>query len=173
MVDDGPGQAREGVRRIPRAAHPAAPVVALTVSGVLVLIGTFLPWVGSGDASRSSYRLLGVLDRLEVTPDGAIAALVRWWPVVPLLVTAAIVLSWWGFHRGAATLALAAALYAGGVAVAIGWVAGGTGIDAGLGVVVCAAASVLLLLAGAWVWVRIATDRDVRAPHEARPAGRS
>lgn len=173
MVDDGPGQAGEGVRRIPRVAHPAAPVVVLTVSGVLVMIGTFMPWVGSGDSSRSSYRLLGVLDRLEVTPDGVIATLVRWWPMVPLLVTAAIVLAWWGAHRSAATLAPVAALYAGGVAVAIRWVAGDTGIDAGFGVVLCAAASVALLLSGAWMWVRIATGRDVRAPHEARPVDRS
>jgi hypothetical protein len=83
------------------------------------------------------------------------------------------VLAWWGAHRSAATVAPVAALYAGGVAVAIRWVAGDTGIEAGFGVGLCAVASLAMLLAGAWMWVRIATGRGVRAPHEGRPADRS
>ena len=173
MMDERPGPAGVRARLGSRLAHPSAPVILVTVAGIVVLIGTFLPWVGQGRGARSSYQLFGVLDRLDVAPDGVVAALVRWWPLVPSLVTASVVLAWWGAHRSAATLALVAATYAGGVAFAIGWFADGTGIQAGAGVVLCAAAGVALLCGGVWMWLRIATGRDVRAPHEARRADRS
>lgn len=90
----------------------------------VVLVGSFLPWLASGSASRSSYDLLGIIDRLGFSPDGAMGWAVRLWPLMPLLLVVTVVshhvrvdASWLPAVR-AATTSLTA-LYAGAVAVAV------------------------------------------------------
>jgi hypothetical protein len=90
-----------------------------TVSGLVLVIGTFLPWVRSGAADRHSYELFGLVERLGFAPDGPIGWAIRLWPFVPLLLVTAALAMWWHRRRLGVVLGFVAALYAGGVAVAI------------------------------------------------------
>jgi hypothetical protein len=54
------------------------------------LVGTFLPWVRSGQRRRSSYGLLSLIDRLGFAPGGVAAGAIKAWVVVPILVAATI-----------------------------------------------------------------------------------
>ncbi|MFZ4812611.1 MAG: hypothetical protein ACOYL9_14825, partial [Ilumatobacteraceae bacterium] len=60
----------------PSLQHPLVGRSAVTVLGVLVLVGTFLPWLGEGSGQRSSYELFGVLGRLDIAPNGLVSVLV-------------------------------------------------------------------------------------------------
>lgn len=94
-------------------------------SGALVvLVGSFLPWLASGTADRSSYDLLGIVDRLGFSPDGVVGWAVRLWPLLPLLLVVTVIShhitsdrSWLPAVRSG-TAALSA-LYAGAVALAV------------------------------------------------------
>jgi hypothetical protein len=94
-------------------------------SGALVvLVGSFLPWLASGTANRSSYDLLGIVDRLGFSPDGIVGWAVRLWPLLPLLLVVTVI----SHHLSAdavwlpvvrSTTTALAALYAGAVAIAV------------------------------------------------------
>jgi hypothetical protein len=142
------------------------PLVVLTSTGVLLLAGTFLPWLHSGSTSRSSYALIGLVDRLDIAPDGPAATLIGGWPFVPLLVTTAVVLAWWGRSAWSLIVAAVAALYAGGIAAVLAVGSSGTPIDVGAGPWLCAAAGVCFLAAA--VWLRVASGREPRT-HRAAP----
>jgi hypothetical protein len=142
------------------------PLVVLTSAGVLLLAGTFLPWLHSGSTSRSSYALIGLVDRLDVAPDGPAATLIGAWPFVPLLVTTAVVLAWWGRSTWSLVVAASAALYAGGIAAVLAVGSSGTPIDVGVGPWLCAAAGGCFLAAA--VWLRLASGRVPRT-HRAAP----
>ncbi|HSJ92305.1 MAG TPA: hypothetical protein VK917_09545 [Ilumatobacter sp.] len=94
-------------------------------SGALVvLVGSFLPWLASGTADRSSYDLLGIVDRLGFSPDGLVGWAVRLWPLLPLLLVVTVVshhvqidARWLPVVRLGSTAV--AALYAGSVALAV------------------------------------------------------
>lgn len=122
-------------------------MVATSVTGSVLLLATFLPWVHSGSSSRSSYDLLGLLDRLDVAGDGVAAGLIRWWPLVPLLVTSAVVLGWWQLHGWALLVALVATVYVVGVASVLIVASGRTGVDLGLGVWLATATGALFVVA--------------------------
>ncbi|MEK7422292.1 MAG: hypothetical protein AAB131_00490 [Actinomycetota bacterium] len=153
--------------------HRPTSLVAFTVAGAGVVIATFLPWLRSGSGWRSSYDLLGLLDRLDLAPDGVISALIGWWPVVPLLVTVAVVSAWWGWRWAAFGSALVAVLYTGGVGTTLVVRSRGTGIGIGPGAWLCAAASAVFLVTAAWIVFTHASGRAVRTPPGALPADRS
>ena len=58
---------------------------------VLALVGSFLPWVVSGQVRRSSYAVTGMIDRLGVAGDGVLGSLVARWPFIGLLCAAPVV----------------------------------------------------------------------------------
>ena len=138
-------------------------LVALSGAGATLVLGTFLPWLRSGTMTRSSYDLLGLIGRLDVAPNGAAAALIRWctplmsirqppalirwWPLVPLLVTGAVILAWWERFRWALAIAVLVTLYAGGVAAVLVVGAAKTGITIGIGPWVCSVASLVFMAA--------------------------
>ena len=122
-------------------------LVALSGAGATLVLGTFLPWLRSGTMTRSSYDLLGLIGRLDVAPNGAAAALIRWWPLVPLLVTGAVILAWWERCRWALAIAVLVTLYAGGVAAVLVVGAAKTGITIGIGPWVCSVASLVFMAA--------------------------
>ncbi len=105
----------------PSATRPAAPVIPAAIAGlgvVLVVVGSFLPWVVSGQVRRSSYAISGVVDRLGIAGDGVLAVLVDLWPYFgPLCVLPVIVgaLRWW---RTAGVIAAVLGLASGTLAVA-------------------------------------------------------
>jgi hypothetical protein len=134
----------------------------LTTAGVLLLAGTFLPWLHSGTTTRSSYALIGLVDRLDIAPEGPAAGLIRAWPFVPLLVTTAVVLAWWGRSTWSLVVATIAALYAGGIAAVLAVGSSGTPVDVGVGPWLCAAAGLCFLAAAVWLRVRAASGRGSR-----------
>jgi hypothetical protein len=92
----------------------------MTAGAVLTMIGTFMPWVRSGQTSRSSYGLLGLVDRLEFAPGGPAATAVKWWPLVPTLLTVTVIAVWWPRKGVASACGLIAGLYVLGIALALG-----------------------------------------------------
>jgi hypothetical protein len=71
--------------------------------GALVLvIGTFLPWLSSGAALRNSYQAMAVARRLTPLGDGATGAALSAWPAVGGITAACLVLYAVGLRRSAA-----------------------------------------------------------------------
>jgi len=132
----------------------------MAVGAAVVVIGTLLPWVRTGGRRRNSYDLLVLVERLGFTPDGATATALRWWPLLPVLVVAAVVAAWWGWLRVGGATGLVAAGYAGTISVLV--VRGGSAlvrVQAGttltiIGAVVLAAGSVAALASGSGAPVR-------------------
>lgn len=85
--------------------------VAAAACAVVTVVGMALPWVYSGHVARSSFQLLGLIDRLGFAPDGPLRDAIKWWPTVPLLLTIAVILIFWRRYRSGATVGLFASLY--------------------------------------------------------------
>ena len=148
--------------------HRVAALIVFTCAAAVTLLGTFVPWLRSGGTSRSSYDLLGVLVRLELAPDGKVATMVRWWPVVPLLLTVAVVAAWWRQTWIAVTTAVLSVLYISGVGAKVVVAAQNAGIQVGPGPWVCAFGGAGLLLASVWLATASVTSArrpELRAPH--------
>ena len=84
---------------------------------MVLVAGTFLPWLRSGRVSRNSYQASGALQRL-LALRGPLAVALSAWPFLAL--TAAVVVGLFavGLRRTAAALGAFVAILAGGVAVA-------------------------------------------------------
>ncbi|MEZ5216572.1 MAG: hypothetical protein R2705_21465 [Ilumatobacteraceae bacterium] len=93
--------------------------LAISGAAAVVLVGSFLPWVRVGARDRSSYALTELLDRLEFAPDGVASWSLTLWPLLPLLLVAAVVGVWTGWRRVGGSLGVLAALYAAGLATAV------------------------------------------------------
>lgn len=100
------------------------PSVLVTVGALVAVVGSFRPWLASGTAERSSYDLLGVVDRLGWSGAGSPWWLVVSWPAMPLVLAVATAATWWRrrvpmFAAGTVGVAYIAAV-AGAVLVAPG-----------------------------------------------------
>ena len=51
----------------------------------ITIVGTFLPWLRSGDNDRNSFQLLSLLDFLGFAPAGPLGWAVRAWPTILLV----------------------------------------------------------------------------------------
>lgn len=93
--------------------------VVATCAALVVVVGTFLPWVRSGAKNRSSYQIFSLVERLGYSSSGLVGWALRVWPLLPLLIVTAITLLW--FHRAWTGLAVGGvgAVYAGAVALAV------------------------------------------------------
>jgi len=91
---------------------------AVTLGVLLVIGGSAMPWLRTGQRRRSSYELFGIVDRLGFAPGGFVGLAIRMWPLVPLLAVTAAVCAWFA-PRWSLLPALVAALYAGGVGFAV------------------------------------------------------
>lgn len=125
---------------------------------VLVIAGSFLPWVVSGNIRRSSYAVLGVAGRLGLGDDGPIGMLISVWPIFGVLSMTPLIaaaLRWW---RVAGALGVVVAAGSALVSFGILWIAVGRfGLTVRLdplGPAVMAAGSLLLLGGGLGLVVR-------------------
>lgn len=88
------------------------PVLLLCLLEVLTVATAFLPWAGSGESRRSSFRLLRDLAGIGVL-DGVAATTVRVaWVLLPAVATVSVLLLVSGRHRGGAALGCVCALLA-------------------------------------------------------------
>lgn len=108
-----------GTYAVPMTRAGRAGAVTVAVGAAVVIIGSSMTWLRSGTRHRSSYEVFALVDRLGFAPNGAIGWAVRLWPLVPLLVTAAAVLAWQSRRWALLVVAVAAGVYAGGVALAV------------------------------------------------------
>jgi hypothetical protein len=81
-----------------------------------VVVGTFLPWLRTGLATRNSFRAAGLINRL-LSPPGIAGALLSAWPLIVLVCAVAIALFALRVRRAASVLAALTAFAAGGVAL--------------------------------------------------------
>jgi hypothetical protein len=118
----------------------------------LVIAGSFLPWIISGSVRRSSYAILGVVDRLGIAGDGFLGTVVARWPLIGALcvlplVTAA--LRWWRVTGILSVIiGLSAAVLSLGI-LTVGTGVGGLGVRLDpIGPAVMAAGAILLFSGG-------------------------
>jgi hypothetical protein len=106
------------------STHQRAGAITVSAGAAVVLAGTFLTWLRSGATERSSYDVFDLVDRLGFSEGGLVGWALRLWPLLPLLLVLAVVAWWWpsagsGWTATRVAITLVAALYAGGVAVAV------------------------------------------------------
>ena len=99
-------------------------VTVVTAGAVVALVGTFLTWVRSGAAERSSYDVFDLVDRLGFSPNGVVGIALRAWPLVPLLLALSVAVHWWSVEHPLSqaariVLTVIAAIYPGAIAVAV------------------------------------------------------
>lgn len=64
----------------------------------VIVIGTFLPWLTSGQIPRNSYQVAGALTRFRLIESGLLSAVVSVWPLIgPVVMVPLILLAlrWW------------------------------------------------------------------------------
>lgn len=135
------------------AVRRAMPRLFLTAGGALVIVASFLPWVRSGSVERSSYRVFGLVERLGYASDGPVGLAIRWWPVLPLVVTVSVVLSWWDHRRSSAVFGLIGGSYAAAVAAATARAPVDGFVEVLTGPTIALAGAVAMLVGAVWVLV--------------------
>jgi hypothetical protein len=128
---------------------------AITAGAGTALVGTFLPWLRSGSVDRSSYEMLGSVERLGFAPGGWVEWSVRLWPIVPLLFVIAAISQWnMSLHPVLVWIRRLApvvpSLYAGGVAVTLQRAPRTGLVSVRYGSTITAVACVVVLLAALW-----------------------
>jgi hypothetical protein len=89
------------------------------LGALLLVAGTFLPWLASGAALRNSYQAMSVARRLTPLGDGATGALLAAWPMFGGITAAILVLYVVGLRRTAAVGLSLLSVAAGTVAAAV------------------------------------------------------
>ncbi len=120
---------------------------------LLVIAGSFLPWVISGNVRRSSYAIVGVVDRLGLGRDGVIGVIAGAWPFLGLLTMIPVVFACLRRWRFAGALAVVAAVPAvvlsvGALAFSVGRVGLTIRLDP-IGPAVMASGAILMAAGGA------------------------
>ncbi|MGH3434827.1 MAG: hypothetical protein ACRDQB_18540 [Thermocrispum sp.] len=85
---------------------------------VVVAVGSFLPWVSSGAALRSSFETAGVLERLGPSDQPLLDAALTGWIAIPLVCVICLGLYTVGMTRTGAGIATIVSLLAGTVGAA-------------------------------------------------------
>jgi hypothetical protein len=142
--------------------------VALGGVGILVLVaGTFLPWLRSGRATRNSYEATGAVRRL-VHPPGILDDLFRVWPLIGALCAVAVAVYALGLRRTGAGIGMLASLAGGAAAVAALNATGNayaSVIDTGPAITI-AGAVIVVVSAGAQLVIRETPAAYGRSRHD-------
>lgn len=105
----------------------------LTAAGlVTVAVGTFLPWVISGEVLRDSYESIAVIRSIRVLDDSPLALVLDAWVALIPASTLCVVAYALGFRRSAATVSGVVAIISGTVAGAATVVSGGEEVRLGI-----------------------------------------
>lgn len=147
----------------PSATNPVVGAVLSLVGLLVVVAGTFLPWLTSGGIERNSYAVLGIVRRLRFIDGGPTATAISLWPLlgsVAMLPVVAGILRWW---RTAAAVTLVFGILTGIGAGLVLAAAGGHGA-AGIalsptGPVVTVAGAVLAVAGAVAVLVTVRRSR--------------
>lgn len=119
--------------------------VVLAVGGAVgVVVGSFLPYARSGSATRTSYEVVGVAERLDVV-TGPAATLARGWYLVPLLAAGA----WLAAALGNRALLVASCAILSTAALALGVLLNRSPLRADVGLYLASLAGALSLLGAA------------------------
>jgi hypothetical protein len=98
----------------------------ISVTGlVVVVVGTFSPWLSSGGVDRDSYAIAGIIGRLGLVGHGFGATTLSCWPFVGPVAVAALIAAlvrWW---RTCAWIAIAFGVLTGVIGGGVMAVAGG------------------------------------------------
>ena len=86
---------------------------------VLLVAGTFLPWLASGAALRNSYQAMAVARRLTALGDGTVGAALAAWPAFGGITAACLALYVVGLRRTAAVGISLLSVVAGTVATSL------------------------------------------------------
>lgn len=116
----------------------------------VALIGVFGPWLLSGASRRSSFELLDLVDRLGFANDGVFAWVVRFWPVVPLMIVVSVVAAWADRPRASALVGVFSGLYVAGVSIGVNQAPDADLVRTTWGVQVAALGGLGLLAAAIW-----------------------
>ena len=149
------------------AERRGAPVLA-TCGLVLIVVGTFLPWLRSGTVTRNSYQAAGAIrDVLE--PGPLAGAALRVWPAVSLACALAVALYLLALRTLAAVLVVLLVAVAAAAAV-------GTLVSGPYGTVAAAPTGPAVTLAGGAIALAAVTmllSRSIRRTGTRRRPGRA
>lgn len=121
----------------------------------MLVVGTFLPWLRSGRATRNSYEATGAVRRL-IHPPGILDDLFRVWPLLGAVCALAVALYVLGLRTTGLGIGVLASLAGGGAAVAALKAhdnAYASVIDTGPAVTI-AGAAIVVISAGAYLVIR-------------------
>lgn len=121
-------------------------VVVMAAGAVVTIVGTLLPWVRTGGVQRNSYDVFVLVERLGISESDLVGYGLRRWPLVPLLVVAAVVLAWWGWPHAGAVIGIVGGVYAGGVGATVATADAVQVVDIKAGATVTAVGAAVLLL---------------------------
>src|SRR5262245_29684393 len=116
----------------PHTKLAVAGAVLTAVGLVTVAVGTFLPWVRSGEVLRDSYESIAVIRTIRVLDGSPLALVLDAWVVLIPVSTLCVVTYAAGFRRSAATLSGIVAIISGTVAGAATVVSGGEEVRLGI-----------------------------------------
>ncbi|SFQ56469.1 hypothetical protein SAMN05421810_109241 [Amycolatopsis arida] len=150
---------------MPTSRSPGAPVPAAVaaVGLVVVVVGTFLPWLRSGSVRRSSYETASLVDHFSLLDHALLGAVLRSWVAVPLVAASCVALLAVRLSRTAAIGTIVLAIVVGTVAVGVLVQGGDASGPVGLvpaGPLACLAGSTIALIGALGV---LATSRRIRA----------
>jgi hypothetical protein len=136
--------------------------VVLLAGSLTLLVGSFGTWLYSGGAGRSSFVLFDLVDRLGFAAGGGFATVIRWWPVMPLVVVAANVMAWWGRSVFAAVLAIVGGAYSLAMAIGVTRAPNISIIRLGWGVAVTAVGAMIVVATGVAIAAAVVVERVSR-----------
>jgi hypothetical protein len=156
-----------GVALVQPTRHLGA--LGQVVASAIVVVGTALPWVHSGDRSIDLYEMRRIAHRLEAEVDLRLVDPVVF---VPFVLATSLLARWAGFRRTSWCMALAAATYTGLGALLM--VRSSLPTGSGVGVAGIGALALVAIVSGEWFGRRLrsvsATAEiapDVTHPHDA------
>jgi hypothetical protein len=118
-------------------ARPHTPVAtaaaAVTAAGLVAIgVGTFLPWVVSGEVLRDSYRSIAFVRTIRVLDGSPLELLLGAWTLLIPVITVCVIGYALGLRRSAATLSCVVAIISGTVAGSATVVGGGEDVRLGI-----------------------------------------